>query len=239
MSEGLVGEAKWEDVDKGTFVRFAQFVYIGDYTTPKMIVEPSAFPATVDEKLPPEVYYLSDEFNFRASEKKGGKKRIPGSRTDVFKALSYPFSTPRFNFADTCDPTIGDGPSENIGEILLIHASLYVLAEKWGIDRLKRLTLFKIHKTLCLFSLDTPKVEHVIQFVRYAYSDERTPDLETSLDLNEPGSSRTSPSRFPRMFVEYQPLTPSWRLRRTGATTVLSKVWPVLKSLPQIGVAIS
>ncbi len=35
-----------------------------------------------------------------------------------------------------------------------------------------------------------------------------TPSLETSLDLNDSGSSRISPSRLPRMLVEYQPSTP-------------------------------
>lgn len=128
----------------------------------------------------------SDVWGLRPSVKKDCKKSFSGSvpvrPTPVFKTLSYPLPTPRFNFADTCDPTVGDGPSENIGEVLLIHASLYVLAEKWGIDRLKRLTLFKIHKTLGMFSLDTPKLEHIIHFVRYAYSDERTPDLETKMD---------------------------------------------------------
>ncbi|PVH71242.1 hypothetical protein DL98DRAFT_375877, partial [Cadophora sp. DSE1049] len=34
MSEGLAAEARWEDVEKGTFIRFAHFAYIGDYTTP-------------------------------------------------------------------------------------------------------------------------------------------------------------------------------------------------------------
>jgi hypothetical protein len=104
------------------------------------------------------------------------------SPASIFKTLTYSLPMPRFNFADTCDPTVGDGPSENIGEILHLHASLYVLSEKWGVDRLKRLTLFEIHKTLSLFSLDTQRLEYTIHFVRYAYSDERTPDFDTKMD---------------------------------------------------------
>ncbi|KAH9206683.1 hypothetical protein DL95DRAFT_469384 [Leptodontidium sp. 2 PMI_412] len=184
MSEGLAREAKWEDVDKETFIRFAQYAYIGDYSIPKMIVKPSA--PLADEALPPSSFrddpQLSDEWSFRAPVKKAGKKQIYSPPIPVFKDLNYARPMPQFNFADTYDPTAGDGPSENIGEILQIHASLYVLAEKWRIDRLKKLTLFKIHKTLSLFSLDTPKLEYVIDFVRYAYSDERTPDLENSVD---------------------------------------------------------
>jgi hypothetical protein len=37
------------------------------------------------------------------------------------------------------------------------------------------------------------------------------------------------------MLVEYQPSTPSMRALNIGASTVLTIVWPVLKSLPQIG----
>src|SRR5271170_3779039 len=63
----------------------------------------------------------------------------------------------------------------------------------------------------------------------------RTPSLDSSLVLKDSGSSRTSPSRLPRMLVEYHPETPSMRVLKAGARTVLMKVCPVLKSLPQMG----
>src|SRR5207247_2658645 len=62
-----------------------------------------------------------------------------------------------------------------------------------------------------------------------------TPSFDSSLVLNDSGSSRTSPSRFPRIFVEYQPASPSMRALKAGASTVFIIVWPVLKSLPPIG----
>ena len=37
------------------------------------------------------------------------------------------------------------------------------------------------------------------------------------------------------MLVEYQPDRPSMRALSIGASTVLISVWPVLKSLPEIG----
>jgi hypothetical protein len=83
---------------------------------------------------------------------------------------------------DICEPAVSDGPSENIDEVLLLHTSLYVLVEKWGIDSLKMLTLSKIHKTLTMIRLDLPKLDQIIDFVRYTYSNERTPDLETEMD---------------------------------------------------------
>src|SRR5260370_21946519 len=60
------------------------------------------------------------------------------------------------------------------------------------------------------------------------------PSFDSSLVLNDPGSSSTSPSRFPRILVEYQPSSPSMRALNAGASTVFIMVWPVLKSLPQI-----
>jgi hypothetical protein len=61
------------------------------------------------------------------------------------------------------------------------------------------------------------------------------PSFDTSLDLNDSGSSSTSPSRLPRMLVEYQPSTPSRRALKPGARIVFISVWPVLKSLPLTG----
>src|SRR5713101_8626335 len=61
-----------------------------------------------------------------------------------------------------------------------------------------------------------------------------TLSLDSSLVLKEPGSSRTSPSRLPRMFVENQPSSPSMRALKPGARMVFISVWPVLKSFPQM-----
>src|SRR5438045_4788185 len=62
-----------------------------------------------------------------------------------------------------------------------------------------------------------------------------TDSFDSSFVLNEAGSSSTSPSRLPRMFVEYHPARPSMRALSPGAMTVFIQVCPVLKSLPEIG----
>ena len=67
----------------------------------------------------------------------------------------------------------------------------------------------------------------------------RTQSLLSSLVLKDSGSSRTSPSRLPRMLVENQPLSPSSRAFKPGARMVFISVWPVLKSLPQMGTPFS
>src|SRR3954466_9578157 len=62
-----------------------------------------------------------------------------------------------------------------------------------------------------------------------------TDSFDSSFVLNDAGSSSTSPSRLPRMFVEYQPSRPSMRALKPGARMVFMSVWPVLKSLPPMG----
>jgi hypothetical protein len=32
MAESVAGESRWMDANKGTFIRFAQFAYTGDYS---------------------------------------------------------------------------------------------------------------------------------------------------------------------------------------------------------------
>src|SRR6266513_4924649 len=62
-----------------------------------------------------------------------------------------------------------------------------------------------------------------------------TPSFDSSFVLKDAGSSSTSPSRLPRMLVEYQPARPSILAFSPGAITVFIHVCPVLKSFPDIG----
>jgi hypothetical protein len=51
-----------------------------------------------------------------------------------------------------------------------------------------------------------------------------TPSFDSSFVLKLSGSSSTSPSRFPRMFVENHPWRPSMRALRPGARMVFMRV---------------
>jgi hypothetical protein len=66
-------------------------------------------------------------------------------------------------------------------EVLFAYASLYVLAEKWGINSLKMLVLSKLYQTLSILRLDTSKVQEIINLAWYIYLDSSTPDLETNI----------------------------------------------------------
>lgn len=90
MPEGSAGQAKWEDVDIKTFVRFAQFVYTGDYSIPRMIVRSSEQPLSlgtiVDEAIPPPDEPQESEFwgSFGTCSKKVKKK----SSGDPWRSLA-------------------------------------------------------------------------------------------------------------------------------------------------------
>ncbi|PMD26189.1 hypothetical protein NA56DRAFT_698355 [Hyaloscypha hepaticicola] len=203
MSESASRVATWVDVGRETFVRFAQFAYTGDYSVPKMIVScqvpqpEQCEKATEVEKdlwaieAPPTDDWAS-VFAARVKDKKKKKgaqltnrersRSLQTADYTIFdKSQVYALLQPRSKFADSCDPEIIDGPEENnITEALLSHTLLYILAEKWGIDSLKMLTLFKLHRTLSMLVLDSPKVPHVMELVRHGYAG--TPDLETGID---------------------------------------------------------
>ena len=105
----------------------------------------------------------------------------PRSASEIFRSLKYPLIESRSNVCK-CNPTRNDGPVENSGDVLLAHASLYVLAEKWGVNDLKMLVLSKLQEALITLRLDSSKGQEVVDFLRYAYLDTSTPDLEPEID---------------------------------------------------------
>lgn len=104
------------------------------------------------------------------------RKRSPESPRPTFSVnfyhLSYPLIAPRNNFEDTCEPSEKFDPDQSYSNVLLSHASLYVLGDRWLIDSLKALALFKLHKTLCVFQLDDNNGEDIVNLAKYAYSKE-------------------------------------------------------------------
>jgi hypothetical protein len=79
---------------------------------------------------------------------------------------------PRNNHDKTCEPAEYFDLDQSCTEVLLSHASLYILGDFKLIDSLKALALFKLHKTLCVFQVDDRNAEDIIALARYAYSEE-------------------------------------------------------------------
>lgn len=86
--------------------------------------------------------------------------------------LSYPLSAPRNNYENKCEPSGRFKKGRSYANVFLSHATLFVLADYHLVDSLKDLSMFKLHKTLCVFELDGDNTVDIIDLARYAYSDE-------------------------------------------------------------------
>lgn len=86
MSESLAGEAKWKDMGQGTFLRFIEFAYTGDYSIPQSSIvkasdqhlEQDLYTDMVKEDgMPQEVFPSPPEHwvNWGVSSSKKDKKR--------------------------------------------------------------------------------------------------------------------------------------------------------------------
>ncbi|KAJ5396992.1 hypothetical protein N7509_005105 [Penicillium cosmopolitanum] len=61
------------------------------------------------------------------------------------------------------------GSWENSHPVFLGQAKLYVLADKYGIEPLRRLIILKLYRTLSTFKLYDTGVVSIIEFVRFVY----------------------------------------------------------------------
>jgi hypothetical protein len=200
MSESQAGEVKWEDIDQGTFARFIEFAYTGDYSVPldeNFDAEsdgadagsdggysegapppPLHIPAMTPEPDPePEAAGAAVDWNdvtFTIKERNNGFT-LPIPPPPAFASLPYPAP-----IATSIFTQLSAGKAYHMDNRLLLHASLYVLAEKWGIDRLKQLALSKLHQQLIAFDLSEKTVGELVSLVRYSYL--HTPDLEQEKD---------------------------------------------------------
>jgi len=194
LSESEAGHATWEDVSKDTFVRFAQFAYTGDYSVPVSVmpvVEPTDHPTAV-------VYEFEDELQgsnnttaaviedqvveddgwggFGTRRRMAKKSKKKGFQmVEVEEDWSQaPFSliAPRNNYEGTCEPTNTFEPWVDYSVLFISHASLWILGDYRHIESLKALALYKLHKTLSAFRLNSENVQAIVDLVRNAYSEE-------------------------------------------------------------------
>lgn len=88
---------------------------------------------------------------------------------ESFSLISYPLLAPR-NYV--CDLTLPFDKKRSYANILLCHATMYVLGDLWMIETLKALALFKLHHDLCIFQLDDTNAEDILELARFAYCEE-------------------------------------------------------------------
>ncbi len=211
MIEAQTKSATLDDVDVKTFARFCQFAYTGDYARPSLeaaeegtttseLVEasnrhagssPDNIAQAEEDVAPPEpepIYYSEDQWGGFGHKKRS--KKLRGRETSPqkinlrqsFDNSKYPLPESQQQFRHECSPRANTSPEEDFTNVFLGHASLYVFAEKYGVESLKALTLNKMHETLSAFTLYRARIGDIVKLIGYVYSSENTPDYEDRVD---------------------------------------------------------
>lgn len=189
MSEAQKGCAELPDVDKGTFIRFIRWAYSGMYFAAEIRTEPTQelfavgkpIKPTLEEPPTPE----DDEYQMEPVEigtwgqalalptkkiKKGARRELVGGGLGLresFNKLRYPVPETTLS---TPPHRPNQGPLEDYSEVFLSHARVYVFADKYDIEPLKKLALHNLHQTLVSYTLYPKRCRDIIELIRYSYT---------------------------------------------------------------------
>lgn len=170
LSEATQGFALLDDVDEETFVRFIRWTYTKDYSAPEYTwAEPAEGPGgskteAAQKEAPP-----SDDLSWGTFSKVKKKKKI-SSKTHMSLKESfiseYDYSSPD----EKVGPRSNLRPQEDYTEVFLSHARLYVFAEKYDIQPLKKLCHQKLQHTLAIYTLYPERVGDITTLLKYVYA---------------------------------------------------------------------
>ena len=189
-------------------------------------------PETIDEFYTQSPQKLMDTPSPSLTTKKDKKKASQGAFDYPFAGFDTPHPQHRSKKDNFCDdfrmaysswdgpvfePYKNCDPSENFTEIFLCHARLYAFADRYQIDSLRTLVLYKLRRTLAAFRLFPERVPDIFELVQFSYANTREHD-----DL------RSLVTDYIVCFVEYLVPHPDWvsLLANTDsfATEVLTQV---------------
>ncbi|KAF2797096.1 hypothetical protein K505DRAFT_215438, partial [Melanomma pulvis-pyrius CBS 109.77] len=147
MKEAQEKSAELPYIEKDDFLRLCEFAYRGDYTTPPF----------------------------------GGGSGDQNTDSDVLARLAdrdrRPDCHPRYKIASTFVTRLSRHPGEDWTPVLLGHARMYCIADRYMIQALKDVTLFKLHHSLKGYSHDlADRSNDIIDVVHFAYSSHNTSD---------------------------------------------------------------
>ena len=196
MSEAQQGFALLEDVDEGTFVRFIRWAYSKDYPAAEYtlaeVEDETSTQASKSETSKETVVVIEDlddawgSFGTRKDKKK--KKHSSSSKGSLKESFisQYESSWGTFPAYSLPTPRSNKSPLEDYTEVFLGHARMYVFAEKYDIQSLKKLALDKLQHTLSIFTLYPERVGDITALLRYVYANttetvDGTNDVRTML----------------------------------------------------------
>jgi hypothetical protein len=180
MVEAKTGVIDWRDIDEETFLRFCEFAYIQDYTPPR-------YSDNNEEPKQVEKQDLEKNENVKKKGQLTSKPLIFGQRpkewlNEVIKVHNplsegdYPVPSCILSFRRQFKPVPNTSPHRDLAPVLLGHARLYLLANKYDVQALENLVLHKLCLTLKESEMHEAQITGVMELVRFAY--DNTPNYQ-------------------------------------------------------------
>ncbi|KAJ5206687.1 hypothetical protein N7491_002698 [Penicillium cf. griseofulvum] len=166
MIEVKTKHVDWSEVDVDTFARLCGFAYHPNYTSPSFPLRgsnPSSSSSINGNSLHVKSYHYS---TFENSSFYNAPKMPYMERYILTRQLHSAFtqslvsSSQSANSDNAFTPPKNTGPHEDFSPVFLGHAQLYVVTDKYGIEPLCQLTVFKLHDT---------GVSGIIESVQFVY----------------------------------------------------------------------
>lgn len=169
LSEAQQGFAVLDDVDESTFMGFIRWIYSKDYPAREHYVEPEDGGENRNEAA---ATTSNDDWGWGGWGKKDKKKKkktepaVRGYLRESFVSEQRNTEKP-FTIAPA---RANKGPEEDYTEVFLGHARMYIFAEKYDIQPLKKLALQKLQHQLAIHTLYIERVGDIFTLLRYVYA---------------------------------------------------------------------
>lgn len=194
MSEAQKGSAELQDVDKGTFVRFMRWAYNGTYSAADFRTDLTRHEHHAEQVLLKAEIEDTSFADMHVSNGWGSKTnqffqreqysqrtlRLAQGKQDMKESfIKRRYDVPEIS-RTTVPPRSNKGPFEDYSEVFLSHAQLYVFADKYDIEPLKKLVLHQLHQTLAIYTLYPGCCGDIIALIRYSYTNtaDRTEEVD-------------------------------------------------------------
>ena len=215
--EHAEGAATIDGISAGSFERFIDWIYHGDYNAPLPEIEPHESNVRKLEipKESPRRLNHRQRFQEQTSILKVNKTRPPPSNR----------------------------PYGNHGAVFLCHAELYVFGESRDIDALRTLAIRKLHSELSNFTLWPTRTKDIVPLIRYIYDNtpahpEGTPEPLRELIMHFISFSFDTLSKdedFPTIALTLDKETADDYLRDLMQTVNKRIAGPSADTLPDLG----
>jgi hypothetical protein len=182
--ESILDTVEWDDIDERTFVSFWQFVYTGDYDSPGSTtarplygdgsltsgdkqVEECQVEENAEDEAPVSAEVSVEKEDFDNWETRPRRKKKPTKRERLWNDFkrSWVQEPP----AKSVEGSQGDMGMEGGGNRLILHASVYILGERYGIERLMVVALNRLHQALVDVDLSGAGSDDMAGLLRYCY----------------------------------------------------------------------